>query len=948
MFQAHIYSNNHVMEDCMQAISHIQQEFSVTSCASVAKAFSHRSRKFSNSSLSAKVSASERTLHAALEADVTRLNKIVEKSELDLTDISELLGTLEMRLEAISRYQSLHGSEGHRTLLFIVLPKLAELTKKYLVMENTASRSEQRLHSLTSRDGDWFLDELAWVNDNLLEYIRMTTHHPPQSDTPDDSGSDDGQQMMCSPVLCNIVAGVKEVYASLQDLVLNFQQIILPDVLTSLVKEDAEVLRVVDSLDKEILKGHDLDTLGSKLENMLRNIIFGTKVIDSKTFDEVRELRGAFSRLCLPADTCSPMTKGAMVTKAFSGLFDRVFEEYSAVMLNLDKLQIPKSWRKVDVIREAGALQLTQFNDKTKNILADLFFIKQLAAMAQFFSIAKRYASIFIVVEPIAVESYDALSKPIKSFVADFVRKQILGVASQSAGYFVCEHLSDIGLDVEKEIALKDFGATSRVSIDDLCKKGLDKRTQTGTQLSQANTLISNFETAWKRQDVAKRLIRSRGLMEALISQQTKYLTCYQWLHEDLLPAASTQGDVNQPTRKELLTQLRSSLSVMVQSNSSYIELSEKVSAAEGQITQRLKWNAGANPKLASVLTRFEAAQAARSSLLQTQTNFMKELSTYSHSVLHLETMRSNSQDAVNLESKCNQLISRCLDVCKNLEGDSQINEQQRLMMSLMSKGDRQKTGNAFLGRAHDSVQSHSSSLMSKIKGLKRSVGVIQEKYQSHVSTMQFVTLNAHHKLISEVRAVLKTLAKEEMDDGGNLGCWVQQYLKDYKVFSEQLAKVIKLASNESLKDQLSANIETLLAEVQQDVESIFTRLIDIAKPLAVTTANNEKDKTDKPTTDDLAAGQELDISTSTSASANKDVQNHAEKIPRDPKTGKVVQERNSYAVSVWRRVKMKLDGRELDPSKKMSVTDQVSYIINEASDIKNLAQMYEGWTSWV
>jgi len=37
----------------------------------------------------------------------------------------------------------------------------------------------------------------------------------------------------------------------------------------------------------------------------------------------------------------------------------------------------------------------------------------------------------------------------------------------------------------------------------------------------------------------------------------------------------------------------------------------------------------------------------------------MKELSTYSHSVLHLETMRSNSQDAVNLESKCNQLISR-------------------------------------------------------------------------------------------------------------------------------------------------------------------------------------------------------------------------------------------------------------------------------------------------
>lgn len=44
----------------------------------------------------------------------------------------------------------------------------------------------------------------------------------------------------------------------------------------------------------------------------------------------------------------------------------------------------------------------------------------------------------------------------------------------------------------------------------------------------------------------------------------------------------------------------------------------------------------------------------------------------------------------------------------------------------------------------------------------------------------------------------------------------------------------------------------------------------------------------------------------------------------------------------------MKLDGRELDPNKKLSVAEQVSYIITEATDIRNLALMYEGWTSWV
>lgn len=36
------------------------------------------------------------------------------------------------------------------------------------------------------------------------------------------------------------------------------------------------------------------------------------------------------------------------------------------------------------------------------------------------------------------------------------------------------------------------------------------------------------------------------------------------------------------------------------------------------------------------------------------------------------------------------------------------------------------------------------------------------------------------------------------------------------------------------------------------------------------------------------------------------------------------VQERNSYAVSVWKRVKAKLEGRDLDPNRRMTVTEQV------------------------
>jgi len=59
-------------------------------------------------------------------------------------------------------------------------------------------------------------------------------------------------------------------------------------------------------------------------------------------------------------------------------------------------------------------------------------------------------------------------------------------------------------------------------------------------------------------------------------------------------------------------------------------------------------------------------------------------------------------------------------------------------------------------------------------------------------------------------------------------------------------------------------------------------------------------------------------------------------------------QERNTYAVNVLKRVKCKLDGRDLDATKKMSIKDQVDWVIQQAISIENLCVMYEGWTPWI
>jgi FKBP12-rapamycin complex-associated protein len=55
----------------------------------------------------------------------------------------------------------------------------------------------------------------------------------------------------------------------------------------------------------------------------------------------------------------------------------------------------------------------------------------------------------------------------------------------------------------------------------------------------------------------------------------------------------------------------------------------------------------------------------------------------------------------------------------------------------------------------------------------------------------------------------------------------------------------------------------------------------------------------------------------------------------------------NARALQVLSRVKEKLTGRDGRPGEEMSVIDQVSRLIQEATNLENLCQHYIGWCSF-
>lgn len=76
-----------------------------------------------------------------------------------------------------------------------------------------------------------------------------------------------------------------------------------------------------------------------------------------------KRLRQRFSELLQGEqvnDEAMNMTPGQMLLMGFNGLFTRLDAEFSAMMEAISCLDVPDTWRKVDIVREARVLQVSE------------------------------------------------------------------------------------------------------------------------------------------------------------------------------------------------------------------------------------------------------------------------------------------------------------------------------------------------------------------------------------------------------------------------------------------------------------------------------------------------------------------------------------------------------------------------------------------------------------
>ncbi|XP_047215191.1 serine/threonine-protein kinase SMG1-like [Girardinichthys multiradiatus] len=958
------------------------------------------------------------SVELTLQHQVAEINEQMmhqaERLKAEGTTVAACEDQLQEIENCIAVFLQENGEPGSLSLAAVITSALCTLCRRNLVMEGAAASAGEQLVDLTSRDGAWFLEELCSMLGNvcglatLLQRCPLLPHDlelPAPSDT------------------TQAIYLANAVYTCLQELNTNFRQIIFPEALRCMIKGEPTLESMLAELEQLVEQSSD----GLSLQG-LADSLQATTGLDhdgqSHFLHITRMLRAQYSELIQPhsldgqGQETPKMSAGQMLLVAFDGMFTQLEAAFGQLTEKLSSLEVPLSWRKVDVLREARATQLSLFDSPNqRQLLEEVFFLKRLQTIRDFFLLCSSFAQTLsgtclpaedliptngpvglgkpLYRRPsgtgsgVAVISEEQMIRPIKAFTAEFVRQMLMGLPSQAIGLALCSTLSALGLDVVAQVEAKDFGAEIKVSLDELCKKAVEQSLASGRVsqllLNRSTVLASSYDTAWKKVDLLRRLDINLEAAKASLQRSQLHTAMFQWQHEDVLGPNNQPLSVSNAPRPVILSNMKKKLYRLSQDEGAIVAIQEKLVSLEASIEQRLKWAGGANPALAPVLQGFEMTIRDRRAMVARDNQRTSQVTFLCSTILNFEGLRIRSPEALSMDTALFELLKRCQQTCSYASQFSSTVSplELQLLHRLGPVVDLPIGSPDWLSGAQRQLEEELSIERRKQEEQEQQLEACGETLQLLVDSIKTILSN-HNRQLADVKHLLKAMAKDEeaaLADGEEVAYQgsVRHYLLEYKTWQDNiqlvLFTVVQASGQHRNQEQLDLleDIPATLKELHTQSQSVYNGLVGFASPLvtvreaecsspvssaqtsfaAAVRCSGVKTQPDSMSQNARKAlprnlGTPTDTPPSTLVMNSKGLNPSPKRAVRDPKTGRAVQERNSYAVSVWKRVKAKLEGRDIDPNRRMSVTEQVDFVIKEATNMDNLAQLYEGWTAWV
>ncbi|GBP74734.1 hypothetical protein EVAR_59629_1 [Eumeta japonica] len=173
----------------------------------------------------------------ALSVDATaKLNEAFERVQHDAASDTSVDDAYEEAKSNISAW--LRAEEGAAAALeCVVVGSLCALNRRYLMLEGGAQSAGDCLAELTSRDGEWFLDEMCALSTQAVEALSLL---PLQAAAVEDPAV---------PLAVECVRDANRALTHLLQLNHNFSTVILPEALKKLHAEEPCTLRLVEEME---------------------------------------------------------------------------------------------------------------------------------------------------------------------------------------------------------------------------------------------------------------------------------------------------------------------------------------------------------------------------------------------------------------------------------------------------------------------------------------------------------------------------------------------------------------------------------------------------------------------------------------------------------------------------------------------------------------------------
>lgn len=404
-----------------------------------------------------------------------------------MVELSKLEGGVNDASRSLHQFCIDNPDEGPPALACFIIAALCPLSRRWLFMEQTAQAARERLSDLTSRDGDWFLDELCTMSGNvsqmngLLEMCIRAMGHDFHS----------GSVFTCA---VKSVKAVHNVYMNMQDLFNKFQSLVLPEAINYVLMEDESTLDMLEDLTTFRLSSYPnlplLEALG-RLSDDLIQAAMKQQQADLIVTAAVEEMRNKISSLLdvqngsSEGDEELPMAPARIILNRLLGLLHKCEDSTLNMLETIDTINIPDGWENVDIIKQTLSLMC---NTAGLSLTEELLYVHKAQAIVEFCTECKKLLKAFkLEIKPpeehsmgfqpptppgtpgrksllIPVPSEQTLCLPIRRYISESLICHVLGQPSYSLASLLVSTMQEyLGVKIPAT-------TLAPITVEDLCK----------------------------------------------------------------------------------------------------------------------------------------------------------------------------------------------------------------------------------------------------------------------------------------------------------------------------------------------------------------------------------------------------------------------------------------------------------------------------------------------